>query len=214
MRLISEADDERIAEAIASAERKTSGEIVAVVSAESSTYLYAPFMWAALVALLVPWPLMYLNWHPGQWIPIHWIYIVQLLVFIALLVIFLPRPTRYWLVPRSVKRQRAHRRAVEQFLAQNLHTTRGRTGVLIFVSVAERYAEIIADREIDAKVDKRAWQAMVDDLTANIAAGKPADGFVHAIQSAGDLLARHFPPGQLDPNELPNHLIILENDSM
>ena len=56
------------------------------------------------------------------------------------------------LIPRSMQRTRAHRRAVEQFLVQNLHTTEGRTGVLIFVSVAERYAEILADHGIHAKV--------------------------------------------------------------
>jgi putative membrane protein len=117
---------------------------------------------------------------------------------------------RYALVPSSVKRERDHRRAVEQFLVQNLHTTAGRTGILIYVSVAERYAEIIADTGIDAKVEKGTWQAIVDDLTANISDGKAGDGFVHAVERSGDLLARHFPPGTRDPNELPNHLIIIE----
>ena len=86
----------------------------------------------------------------------------------------------------------------------------GRTGILIYVSVAERYAEIIADTGIDAKVEKGTWQAIVDDLTANISDGKAGDGFVHAVERSGDLLARHFPPGTRDPNELPNHLIIIE----
>ncbi|MDX2308611.1 MAG: TPM domain-containing protein [Hyphomicrobium sp.] len=205
MPLISDQDSNRIADAIAAAEAKTSGEIVAVVAAESSSYLYGPFLWAALPALVVPWPLIYFTW-----MPIHLIYMVQLAVFFLLLAIFLPRPNRYWLIPRSVMREQAHRRAVEQFLAQNLHTTHGRTGVLIYVSVAERFAEILADTGIDKHVDKATWQAIVDELTGHLGRNNPGDGFVAAISTCGDLLAKHYPPGSADPNELPDHLIVLE----
>lgn len=203
-RLFSAADEVRIGEAIAAAEKRTSGEIVAVVTAESSTYLYAPFLWAAMIALLVPWPFIYFTWKTVQWI-----YAAQLLTFVFLLMIFLPRPIRHRLVPRSVKKSRAHRRAVEQFIAQDLHTTAGRTGIMIFVSVAERYAEILADTGIEAKVPKGTWQGIVDELTARIGQGEPAEGFVRAIEACGDHLAAHFPPGSRDPNELPDHLIVL-----
>jgi putative membrane protein len=204
MGLFNEADERRIAEAIHKAEVKTSGEIVAVLAGESGTYLYIPFMWAALVALLVPWPLIYLTW-----ISVQWIYAIQLAVFLVLLLLLMPRRVRLALVPGSVKRERAHRRAVEQFVTQNLHTTEGRTGILIFVSVAERYAEILADKGIHAKVPPGTWQTIVDRLTDEIGKGRAADGFVHAIEAAGQHLAKHFPPGTHDPNELPNHLIVL-----
>ena len=111
MALFSEADEQRISQAISDAERKTSGEIVAVVTAASENYLYVPFMWAALIALLVPWPLIYLTW----W-PMHMVYFAQLAVFLLLVVLLWPRSMRAWLVPRSVKHDHAHRRAVEQFL--------------------------------------------------------------------------------------------------
>jgi putative membrane protein len=203
--LMSGDDQRRVAAAIGEAEKKTAGEIVAVVAAQSSSYLYAPFMWAALAALLVPWPLIYFTW-----VTVQWIYGVQLGVFLGLLILMLPRAARLMLVPRSVKHARAHARAVEQFLVQNLHTTAGRTGVLIFVSVAERYAEILADTGIDAKVPKGTWQEIVDHLTAEIGQGRPADGFVHAVHAVGKHLAKHVPPGSTDPNELPDHLIVLE----
>lgn len=204
MAWLSKGDEARIGAAIAAAEKKTSGEIVAVVTRESSTYLYAPFMWAALIALLVPWPLIYFTW-----VTVQKIYFIQLIAFGGLLGLFLLRPVRYWLVPKSVKHLRAHRRAVEQFLAQDLNTTKGRTGVLIFVSVAERYAEILADAEIDKKIAQGAWKTIVDDLTGLIGNGRPADGFIVAIEQAGQHLAHHFPPGSGDPNELPDHLIVL-----
>lgn len=205
MALFSEAEEQRISDAIATAERKTSGEIVAVVTAASESYFYVPFMWAALIALLVPWPMIYLTW----W-PMHVVYFIQLAVFLMLVLLLMPRSVRVGLVPRSIKIAHAHRRAVEQFLSQSLHTTAGRTGVLIFVSVAERHAEVLADSAINAKVAPGTWQKIVDHLTADLGDGRAADGFVHAIEEAGALLAQHFPPGSSDPNELPDHLIVLD----
>jgi putative membrane protein len=202
--MFSESDENRIAEAITRAEKATSGEIVAVVAAESSTYLYAPFLWASVIALLVPWPLIVWTWWPSTWI-----YIAQLAVFALVLAATLPRPVRYWLVPRRIKRARAHRRAMEQFVAQNLHTTSGRTGVLIFISAAERHAEIVADSGIEARVPKGTWQAIVSELTAAFSAGRYTQGFIVAIEAVGGHLAAHFPPGSCDANELPDHLIVL-----
>ncbi len=197
-------DERRISAAIATAEKKTSGEIVAVIAAESDSYSFVPYLWAALAALLVPLPLIFLTW----W-PIQWIYLLQLLVFAAGVAVLWSRAMRQLLVPANIKRERAHARAVEQFLVQNLHTTDGRTGVLIFVSLVERYAEILADSGIHQKVPQATWDAIVAKLTSDISAGRTSDGFVHAIETIGGLLVKHFPPGTYDPNKLPNHLIVL-----
>lgn len=203
--LISEADQRRIAEVISEAERQTSGEIVAVLAAESSTYLYAPFLWASVVALTLPLVLLL-----GTWWPASWIYLAQLAAFAAVLTVTLPRPVRYALVPQCVKRARVHRRALEQFLVQNLHTTEGRTGVLIFVSAAERRAEIVADAAIEARVPQDTWQGIVDRLTDAFAKGLHVEGFTTAIEEVGSHLAAHFPPGSCDANKLPDHLIVLD----
>lgn len=205
MELLSEADKQRIATAIAEAEKQTSGEIVAVVARESSSYMFVPVLWAALLALLVPWPLIAFTW----W-SVHTIFVAQIVAFLALLLAFWPRPVRLALVPPSLKQLRAHRRAVDQFLAQNLHTTGSRTGVLIYVSEAERYTEILADSAIDSKVDKGTWQRIVDEMLSDISAGRAGDGFTKAIAAVGRELAAHFPPGSSDPNELPDHLIVLD----
>lgn len=205
MTLFTAEEATRVAEEISAVEKLTSGEIVAVVAADSGSYLYAPFLWAAVVALLVPWPLIYLTWWPMQWV-----YFAQLAVCALLVMAFWPREMRMMLVPRSLKHMRAHRRAVEQFLVQNLTTTRNRTGVLIFVSMAERYAEIIPDTGISAKLSADTWQAIVDKLTSDIGSGNAADGFVAAIRAVGEPLAKHFPPGSDQPPELPNHLIVLD----
>lgn len=205
MPLFTDQERARISASITESERKTCGEIVAVVTESSDTYHYVPFLWAALFALIVPWPLIHFTW-----MKVQWIYLIQLLVFLALILVLWPRRVRTALVPRSVRNAHARRRATEQFLVQNLHTTAGRTGVLIFVSVAERHAEILADRGIADKVPNDTWQKIVDGLTREISLGHPTDGFVQAIEQVGQQLAKHFPPGAVDPNELPNHLIVLD----
>lgn len=204
MTLVTRGEAERIATAISEAEQRTSGEIVAVITADSGGYWFAPVLWAAIGALLMPWPLIELTW----W-TVHTIYLIQVVAFALLVALLNLRPIRYRLAPRSVTHARAHRRAREQFLTQNLHTTAGRTGVLIFVSVAERYAELVADAGINAKVGQGEWDRIVDRLTALIGEGRAGDGFVEAIEAVGAQLAEHFPPGTRDPNELPNHLIVL-----
>ena len=206
MSMLTQTEAARISSAISTAERKTSGEIVAVVATSSDTYLYVPFLWAGLIALLVPWPLIHFTW-----MKVQFIYLLQLLTFLVFLAALWPKRIRTALVPKSVRSAHAHRRATEQFLVQNLHTTASRTGVLIFVSVAERHAEVLADTAIDQRVAPGTWQAIVDDLTRDIADGRAADGFVAAIERCGHHLAEHFPPRPHDPNELPDHLIVLTN---
>ena len=205
MSLIRQEDQEKISAAITAAEGRTSGEIVAVIAAESASYLSVPFLIAAAVALFVPWPLIYFTW-----ITVQWIYALQLEVFLILVTVLLPRWLRFRFVPRAILRTRAHRRAVEQFLARNLNTTAGRTGVLVFVSVAERYAEIIADAGLHDKIQQSAWQQIVDDMTADIGAGRAGEGLSEAIKRVGDLLALHCPSGPLDKHSLPDHLIVLD----
>ena len=206
MSFLSDKEAERISAAITEAERKTSGEIVAVVAEQSSRYQHVPFMWAALLALVIPWPLIHFTW-----MKVQWIFLIQLLAFLGLLALAWHPRVRMSLVPKSTANANAQRRASEQFLAQNLHTTAGRTGVLIFVSVAEQHVAIIADSGIDARVAKGTWQSIVDDFTRDIGAGRAADGFARAIERIGSHLAEHFPPNKSEPNELPDHLIVLKN---
>lgn len=203
--LVAEDEREKVAVAIAEAEKRTSGEIVAVVAASSASYVSVAPLVAALAALLVPWPLIYFTWWPVQTI-----YLLQLAVFLVIAAVVYYRPIRLALVPPSIKRERAHKRAVEQFVAQNLYTTEGHTGVLIFLSAAERYAEIIADTNIYKLEPQEHWQSMVDRLTTRIGDGEAADGLVEAITATGALLAKHYPPGSTNPNELPNHLIVID----
>ena len=111
------------------------------------------------------------------------------------------------LVPRQTAHSRAHLNAARQFLARNIHTTKARTGVLLFVSVDERYAEVIADEAINAKVPQGDWDAIVGMLVESARRGAYANGFLNAIEASGALLATHFPKTDADTNELDDHVV-------
>ena len=202
------AEREAIAGAIAKAEAKTSGEVVVVVAEASDGYRSFGLLWAALIALATPLPLIYWT----DW-SLQRVYLAELIVFFVLALLTQIEPVRLALVPGGIKRAAAHRRAVEQFLVQNLHTTEGRTGILIYVSFAERFAEIIADEAVYKKTPQPRWDEIVIDLTGHLSRGARLQGLLGTIEACGELLARHFPPGAPNRNELPNHLIVLDDES-
>jgi putative membrane protein len=200
--MITQADKDRGADAIRMAETKTSGEIFCVIAHQSSDYRLVPLAWAALAALIVPAPLIYLTLWPASLI-----YLVQLVVFIVLAIVLAQPAIRFHIVPRRAKHERAHALAMRQFFAQGLDRTEKRTGVLIFASAAEHYAEIVADVGINSKVTPEVWRQAIAVLIAGIKDGRAGDGFVAAVEQCGAVLAAHFPPGALNRDELPNKLV-------
>jgi putative membrane protein len=200
---LSDEDRRRIADAIAAAERRTSGELVTVVAAAAGDYRSIALLWPALAALLLP--ALLLTVLPG--IAAWPLYLTQAASFVVLALIAHLPPVRLALVPAAVKRRRAARLAREQFFEQGLHLTRARTGVLIFVSVAEHYVEIIADQGIDALVPPGTWDRAVADFVEQVRAGRIGEGFLAAIAAVGERLAEHFPRAAEDVDELPNRLI-------
>ena len=201
---MSREDHARIATAIRAAEEKTSGEIVCVLARASSDYAALPALWAALIALSVPWPLIAFTQ-----LPVQWIYVAQLVVFMLALLLLSIGSVRVMLAPRGVQRAHAHRAAMEQFAIRGITRTKGRTGVMIFVSLAERYAHVCADDAIDSKVKQAEWQAVVNALISEVKEGRLADGFIAAIERCGNILAPHFPRSANDQNELPDRIFII-----
>jgi putative membrane protein len=199
------ADDDRLAitAAIRAAEQRTCGQIVCVLARSASDYSAVPIQWAALLALVAPWPLI----HFTQ-LTVQRIFLIQIIIFIVAALILSWSPLRMALVPRAVRRARAHRGAIEQFFLRGLANTRHRCGVLIFVSLAEHYARIVADQGIAAKVPQSAWQEAVDALTSHMRAGEIGRGFIAAIERCGDVLAANAPPAD-PPDELPDRIVVL-----
>ena len=203
MAFLSPEEKVRITEAIKQAEGRTSGEIVTVIAGSADAYWFIPLLWAAVIALSLPAVVLLVD----PWIyPIE-LYGGQLLLFALVALLFRWTPVKMRLVPGAVKRRRAGRLAREQFLAQGLHHTKDRTGVLLFVSVAERYVEVLADSGINEKVAPDAWANLVNAFVARVRQGRIADGFLEAVEVCGALLAENFPRSGGDADELPNHLI-------
>jgi len=197
-------DRKRISAAIRAAEARTSGEIVCVLAQSSSNSTTLPVFIAAIVALALPWLLV-----AATALAVERILSLQILVFVALCVLLcLPR-ARTALVPRAVRRAVAHRAAMEQFEIRGIAKTTDRTGILIFVSQAERYARIVADEGIAARVPQARWQGAVDALTAHMRDGRIADGFVAAIEACANELAAHFPHTGASRDELPNRIYLI-----
>mgnify|MGYP001823775173 FL=1 len=205
MSFLNNSEKQRISAAITAIECQTSGELVTIITRSSDEYRYIPYLWAALLALLVP-GILSVDIIP---LAVNLHYLVQICTFLGAAVVFNWSPVKVLLIPSGVKNLRAHRLAQEQFFLQNLHTTPGRTGVLLFVSIAEHYVEIIADKGINDVVNDSDWESIVARFVDEVKNNRVADGFLTAINACGALLAEHFPATDEKTDNLPNHLIEL-----
>ncbi len=207
-RPITPQDHARITAAIRDAEAKTDGEIFCVVARSSGGYFFPAAFTAAVAMLIVSLAVAFVL--EARWLSLRLPYFVlaQMLAFACVFALLWALPAlRIHLVPRGLRYRSAHDNAVKQFLARNVHVTVARTGVLVFVSLAERYAEVVADAGIDARVGQHVWDGVVRELTAHAGDDRLADGFVHAVEAVGAVLAEHFPPTPDDINELDDHLV-------
>lgn len=201
-------EHDRISQAIRDAEAKTSGEIYCVLARSSSSYFF-PSAFAIAVAMLlisaiVVWALEW-RWYS---IDAFQLIMAQMFAFATALLVLRWMPwLRIHLVPKRIRYERAHENAVKQFLARNIHLTEARTGVLIFVSLAERYAEVVADSGINQKVQQADWNNIVVGLISAAGQQRLTEGFVGAVDSVGELLSAHFPWRDDDKNELDDHLV-------
>ncbi len=210
MAMMSADGHKAVSKAIREAERHTDGEIYAVIARRSDDY-FAPAAFAVSLAAILGAFIVALGMHQ-YWVMVDaWTFMTAFaLAYLAVLalLIFAPSLSRR-LVPRGALAKRAHQNAVGQFLARNIHSTKARTGVLLFVSVDERYAEVVADDAINAHVSQAEWDGIVSMLIEGASKQRYADGFLQAIGAAGALLAAHFPKTAGDTNELDDHVVEL-----
>ena len=221
---LSEADHEKVSAAIAAAEARTNGEIVAVATPISDPYhdvalhwalipLFAVLAWAAWRPSALVW---WYNFLFGGWQadPTLGQLLTLLMVFAALkftvaLLVLKWMPLRLALTPGATKHRRVRRRAIAVFKAAAERRTAERTGILIYLSMAERRAEIIGDAAITGVTTPETWGDAMTGLLVDVKQGRVADGIVAAIERVGAVLAEHFPRSAADTNEIPDKLIEL-----
>jgi putative membrane protein len=215
----------RVSQAIASAEAKSDGEIVTMVSETSDAYHDVALHWAtaaliAILALAAAFPGWLQLWYvlllgrswgaePGLGALLFLLMVLAVATFTAVLLTLKYMPLRLALTPGGTKGRRVRRRAIALFRAAAERRTVGRTGILIYLSLAEHRAEIVADEAIVQVTTPDAWAEAMTELVVEMKAGHPAAGLVGAIEIVGEVLAEHFPRSATDTNEIPDKLIEL-----
>jgi putative membrane protein len=179
---------EAVEAAFSAAQLSTRAPIVCVLAGASADYQVAPLLWTGLLGLLTPWPLLMFTQLSAQRI-----FLVQILVCFVACAVLMLSPLRLRLTPRRARRVHAHRAALAQFHLRGLD--RGdRSGILVFVSLAERYARVIPAESAAKAIAQSEWQALVDALVADLRARGPADALASAAPHCATLLAPAFPP--------------------
>jgi putative membrane protein len=197
-------EQEKIRQAVTTAEQKTAGEIVPMIV--SSSARYAEVEMAGLMVGLVLGTLATFLWQ-DPWGSVH----SQLLwplagATIGFVTCSIPAIKRR-LIPKERIESAVDLRSLAAFAAHGLHHTREQTGILILISLLEHRVEVLADRGINEKVSAGTWDEIVQIVTMGLKSGNACDGFCRAIERCGEILAQHFPRRPNDKDELANKLV-------
>lgn len=221
---LSDSEHLRISQAVHDAEQQTSGEIVTIIADHSDRYADVALWWASGIAIFaLGWVTVFDEFYTGmvsellgswtiRWTPREVLELALTITigkFLGSWLLLMWRPLRLALTPGVIKSDRVRRRAVRYFKVGAERRTTGRTGILIYVSLAEHRAEIVADEAIHARVPNEVWGDAMADMIADVREGRIADGMVAAVRDVGVVLAEHFPRADDDRNELPDRLIEL-----
>jgi putative membrane protein len=224
MERINPEDRALVAQAVAKAEAASDGEVVTIIAPRSDAYHDVALHYAVLAMLLVPAALalapqswidwltgLFLGWNaePTRGAVMLFLFVKLAVVFLVVRLILAHQPLRMWLTPRPAKSRRVRRRAIELFRTTCELKTRGRTGVLLYLSLAEHRAEIVADKAIADQVAPDVWGEAMAVLVDEVKAGRPGHGMAQAVDRIGAVLASILPPKADNPNELPDRLIEL-----
>ncbi|HTN13432.1 MAG TPA: hypothetical protein VL094_01355 [Sphingomonadaceae bacterium] len=219
---LSEEERNKVSDAVGKAEELSAGEIVTIVADRSDGYVDIALAWSVAVsflamALFCAFPDFYLGlidrvfglWG-HEWTHRELLLLVMALgvvKFIAMMLLQLIQQLKFFLIPSGVKSARVRDRAVSFFKVGAERRTHGRTGILIYLSLREHRAEIVADEAIAGKVSPAVWGEAMADMLVHIKDGRIGDGMAAGVRDVGAILAQHFPRSEDDRNELPDRLI-------
>ncbi len=216
-------DHARLSDAVRDAEADTAGEIVTIIADQSDAYHDVGLHYAVLAMLLVPvlfsafpaWPDAMLALVTSGWgerdMPAHYVLVFFLMSLVFLIVRYglTIMPLRLALTPKATRRRRVRRRAIDLFKVGTEKRTTGRTGILIYLSMGEHMAEIVADEAIYTRVADTEWGDAMGAMIDHVAAGRVTDGMIAAVERVGVILSAHLPRAVDDKNELCDRVIEL-----
>lgn len=206
-----------ISKAVGEAERGTGGDIVPMIVRRSAHVRHVPVILSLSFALVFfGIEMVGLNgWYVSDALPVlmnHWIYQVGFLMMLLLLAWGLAHlhPVQRFLTSDEDEKEQVEKRAQLEFFLHRLNRTHKKTAVLIFISVMERRAVILADEGIAKILPPNTWEEVLKPLTGFLRKGDWSQGFSDAIRRSGELLKQHFPEPTAHANEISNNLIIKE----
>jgi putative membrane protein len=199
---------DKIKAAVAAAETRTAGEIVPMVVSRSSHTAHVPLSAMTLLAVVFLSVALFLSRSEWFWVNDLWLVIGSVISLGLGWWIARFDQVQRWFVPLDDQLHQVERRAELEFYEAGLERTKGGTGILLFVSLLERRAVVLADIGISGKLPPETWDGIVKQLIDGIKEGSMGQGFATAIHSCADILEQHFPIQPDDTNELKNHLII------
>ncbi len=219
---LSQEDFDEIRNAVAEEEKKTSGEIVLAITAESANYSGWEFLasffcaFAFFVCMIPLSPRIYL-WLENHFSDVQpWTLSLffavncTLLMLLILLLCCVPSFDRM-IIPLGVRQKSVSDRAMRYFIESGASGTKGRTGLLIFVSFMEREVRIVGDTGISGKLSQDLWNLIADEMSESLSAGNVKEAYLLAIKRCGELLSQNF-PDEDGENELPDGLNVLEDE--
>lgn len=186
---LSDAERKQVEAAFEAAQALTSAPLGCVFAAASGDYVIPPLLGSGLLTLLTPWPLILFTGLSAERI-----FGAQLLVCLVTLGIFSLPLVRVALTPLHMRRAAAHRAALVQFALRGFDRAPDNDGVLLYVSLAERYVRVVADSNAERAVGAGPWKALVDQLTRDLAQGNLEQSLQKAASRLAELMAPQFPP--------------------
>lgn len=211
-----------VSDAVGAAELTSSGEIVTVLADRSDSYGDVSLLWSAVasftaMSLFALFPKPFLDfwdrliggwgheWTTGELASMT--IALGLIAFAVMWLIQQWNPLKFAIIPAPLKTSRTHDAAIKHFKVGAERRTHGRTGVLIYLSMQEHRAEIVADQPIAEKVPAEVWGDAMADMLEQIKRGCIAEGMAAGVRDVGEVLSEHFPRAEDDENELPDRLI-------
>ena len=219
-RMLTRTERETIAAAVIATEATTDGEIVTIVARRSDAYHDVALHYALAAVLAVTaagairpdWLTPFDNgWkhEPGVGATLFTLLIAQTIAFLVVRLLLAWQPLRLALTPAATKARRVRRRALDAFRVGTERRTAGHEGVLLYLSLDEHRAEIVADAAVHAQVAPERWGATMATLVVAIRADRTAEGLVGAVAAIGAILAQVLPKTADNRNELPDRVIEL-----
>jgi putative membrane protein len=216
--LFSEEDRDAIKQAIVSAEKNTSGEIIPVIASTSGRYDRAEDIFGLLFSLLcvgIGWTLFHDNTPTDGWTCFNFnLTAILLTIFfsfiIGVLLTHLFPVLRLLFITKKELEEEVDRAAAASFQQNRLRNTEDSTGILIYISLYEHQVKVIGDDGISAKLAQADWEHICEAIIAGFKNKQYKNGIVEGINLSGKLLAEHFPIKEGDKNELANELVIID----